>query len=254
MSVNIVQSDLSLKNIAGNVSPILCADRFTTAQIDTLLTGSQTGSGTYNLTKSYSNYDYIEILIGNKTYPYYDVIRYKVSSILESSSSNKCRYFSSSDYNFAFYKNGSSTTSLYFSKNTWIIKKIYGVKYGVTKVKSESPQQADIYTTNTVKTGGKWIDGKDIYRTIFEYTLTTAVSSSATKIQTAKSITFTTLIKSKCFAISSSKYMYTVPYINSTGNSISLDVISSGNNISLINKGMSWNSGTVFRFILEYTI
>ena len=105
----------------------------------------------------------------------------------------------------------------------------------MTKVKSESPQQADIYKTNTVKTGGKWIDGKDIYRTIFEYTLTTAVSSSATKIQTAKSITFTTLIKSKCFAISSSKYMYTVPYINSIGNSISLDVISSGNDISLIN-------------------
>lgn len=248
MSVNIVNDDLSLNRLASNSTVNLYTNNTSFAKIDVLFEGSQTGSGTYSLKKSYSTYDYIEIEFANKTYPLYNSIKYYVDKILASSSSNTIRFFSSKDYNFVFYRT-SDTSSLYFSKNTFKIKRILGVKLGVCKATIDNPQQADYYSTSATLTGGTWINGKPIYRKIVTESLTSTKSAS---FDIPHGLGFDEIVNFRGVIISSNKRNYPLPYVDSSGNSTSVYVIP--DYFKVVIKGQSWSSGTSFRFIIDYTM
>ena len=253
MSVNIVNKDLSLNRLASNSTVNLYTNNTSFAKIDVLFEGSKTGSGTYSLKKSYLTYDYIEIEFANKTYPLYNSIKYYVDKILASSSSNAIRYYSSTTYNFVFYRN-SSTSSLYFSKNTFTIKRILGVKLGVCKATIDNPQQADYYSTSTTLTGGTWIDGKPIYRRVTEHTLTKSISSSTTNFTIPLNYAFKSIVDFKGFIVLKDGLTYTLPYIDGSGNSVSVYLYSQDNEFTITNKGKSFDAGTVFRLIVDYTV
>lgn len=249
MSVNIVNSDLSLKQVAGNSNITVSTREATIGKIDVIFTGTQ-NTGTCNLTKSFTNYDYIDIEFGNSAWLAFNSIRYATPTVSASNSSNKLRFYLSDVTNLTFYR--TSDTSLYFTLNKLVVRKIIGYKMGITKATITNPSQGDLYTTGqSTNIVGKWIDGKNIYRTMYEYKLTSSTSSNLITIP--HSITFKNIVKCNCFVVNNGA-TYKLPYISSSGNSISLSTITSGNDISFVNKGLTWGSGTTFRIIVEYTL
>ena len=249
MSVNIVNPDLSLRQVAGNSNITVSTREATIGKIDVIFTGTQK-TGTCNLTKSFTNYDYIDIEFGNSAWLAFNSIRYATPTVSASNSSNKLRFYLSDVTNLTFYR--TSDTSLYFTLNKLIVRKIIGYKMGTTKATITNPSQGDLYTTGqSTNIVGKWIDGKNIYRTMYEYKLTSSTSSNLITIP--YSITFKDIVKCNCFVVNNGA-TYKLPYISSSGNSISLSTITSGNDISFVNKGSTLGSGTTFRIIVEYTL
>ena len=250
MSVNIVNPDLSLRQVAGVSNINVTTREANFGKVDVIFTGNQTGSGTYTLTKAYTDYDYIDIEFGSSKWLAFSSTRYSKSALDLSNSSNKLRFYINDSGNFSFYR--SSDTSLYFAGNKLVIRKILGYKMGITEATITNPSQGDLYTTGqSTNIVGKWIDGKNIYRTMYEYKLTSSTNSNLITIP--YSITFKDIVKCNCFVVNNGA-TYKLPYISSSGNSISLSTITSGNDISFVNKGSTWGSGTTFRIIVEYTI
>lgn len=254
MSVNLVNQDLSLNKLASNSNVTLGIREAVMGQTDVLFNGSLSSYGTVTLSHPYTNYDYIEIQVSNSKFYAFESKRYLKNMIDNSSSSNKLRYYMTSSSNFTFYK--TSSTQLYFSVSSLVLSKIVGYKLGVMKATIDNPKNGDVYTTSMTATGGTWIDGKPIYRTVREYRLTSAIQSSTTS-NTLK-VAFNTfnckdVVDFKCYAVTTGP-TYPIPYINSSGNYISAYLSLLSNEFIIISKGITWDARTTFRFIVDYTI
>ena len=251
MSVNLVNQDLSLNKLASNSNVTLGVREAVMGQIDVLFNGSISKSGTATLSKPYTDYDYIEIQVSNSKFYAFESKRYLKNMIDNSSSSNKLRYYMTSSSNFTFYK--TSSTQLYFSAESLIINKIVGYKLGVMKATIDNPKNGDVYSTSTTLTGGTWIDGKPIYRRVTEHTLTKSISSSTSNFTIPLNYAFKSIVDFKGFIVLKTGLTYPLPYLDNSGNSVSVYLYSPDNIFKIMNKGKSFDAGTIIRLIVDYT-
>ena len=252
MSVNLVNQDLSLNKLASNSNVTLGVREAVMGQIDVLFNGSISKSGTVTLSHPYTDYDYIEIQVSNSKFYAFESKRYLKNMIDNSSSSNKLRYYMTSSSNFTFYK--TSSTQLYFSVSSLVLNKIVGYKLGVMKATIDNPKNGDVYSTTTTTTGGTWIDGKPIYRRVTEHTLTKSISSSTSNFTIPLNYAFKSIVDFKGFIVLKTGLTYPLPYLDNSGNSVSIYLYSPDNIFKIMNKGKSFDAGTVFRLIVDYTV
>ena len=252
MSANIVNNDLSLTRVAGNSNATVSAAGATFGKVDVIFEGTKTGTGELSCTKSFDNYDYIEIEFGTSKWLAFNSARYSVRNVNNSSSSSKLRFYINNSTSFSFYKY--SSTSIYFANNNAVIRRVIGYKMGVTKAIIDNPKQGNNYSTVTTLTGGTWIDGKPIYRTVTEHKLTSSISSSTTNFTIPLNFSFKSIVDFKGFIVLTSGLTYTLPYIDGSGKSVSVYLYSPDNIFKIINKGKSFDAGTVFRLIVDYTV
>ena len=246
MSINIVNNNKSLTKIASNSN---LNKRMRTNYVggrDTLYSGSAT-SGLYNFNTPIANYDYIEIEIGKDEYWLYETLVFSIKNVLQSTSSTPCRYEDSSSNYFSFYLY--NTHSLYFSDtNENYIRRISGVKYSYPTVHITDPLQSKKYSYNSIFTGGAF-NSDAIFRKVIDYKLAGSLSSFTNVYHY---LCPDKLINLKAFAIKPNGETYILPYCDENGNTTSINLQSSGENFYVMIKGITWEAGTIFRFIVDY--
>ena len=106
------------------------------------------------------------------------------------------------------------------------------------------------YSTNEVKTGGKWIDGKPIYRKVVNFG---ALPNATTNVVSFDNINADTFVKIEGIAMSNIGNAITIPFADTSSATQSITIFASSTSISI-------NTGTVNRsdyikcyITLEYT-
>ena len=248
MSINLVNNNLSLSKIAGNSNLNRNMRNELYGKVDILYSSSFKGSITLNFTRSLNDYDYIEIEFSNDTWLLNNSARYHKSCLSSSSSSNQLRMYIDGYGNFSFYKNGSS--SLVFTNGNMTIKRIIGFKVNISSIHINNKQQGEDYSYNTILTDGVWINNEGIFRKVIDYKLANSLSSF---INVYHYLCPDKLINLKAFAIKPNGETYILPYCDENGNITSINLQSSGENFCVMIKGITWEAGTIFRFIVDYT-
>lgn len=106
------------------------------------------------------------------------------------------------------------------------------------------------YSTNEVKTGGKWIDGKPIYRKVVNFG---ALPNATIKGVTFDNINADTFMKIEGIAMSANSTAITIPFTDVSSTTQSISIFANSTSVSI-------NAGSVNRsdynkcyIILEYT-
>ena len=246
MSINIVNNNKSLTKIASNSN---LNKRMRTNYVggrDTLYSGNMT-TGLLNFNTPITNYDYIEIEIGRDEYWLYETVVFSIENVLQSTSSTQCAYSTTSSDYFSFYLY--NTYSLYFAEtNGFYIRRISGVKYSYPTVHITDQLQSKKYSYNSIFTGGAF-NSDAIFRKVIDYKLANSLSSF---INVYHYLCPDKLINLKAFAIKPNGETYILPYCDENGNITSINLQSSGENFCVMIKGITWEAGTIFRFIVDY--
>ena len=246
MSINIVNNNKSLTKIASNSNLDKCMRTNYVGGRDTLYSGSMT-TGLCKFKTPITNYDYIEIEIGKDDYWLYETVVFSIKNVLQSTSSTPCRYEDSSSnyFNFYFY----NAYGLYFTAtNENYIRRISGVKYSYPTVHITDQLQSKKYSYNSIFTGGAF-NSDAIFRKVIDYKLANSLSSF---INVYHYLCPDKLINLKAFAIKPNGETYILPYCDENGNITSINLQSSGENFCVMIKGITWEAGTIFRFIVDY--
>ena len=246
MSINIVNNNKSLTKIASNSNLNKFMRTNYVGGRDTLYSGSMT-SGLCNFIIPIANYDYIEIEIGRDEYWLYETVVFSIKNVLQSTSSAPCTYSTTSSDYFSFYL--FNAHGLYFTNtNEFYIRRISGVKYGYSTVHITDQLQSKRYSYNSIFTGGAF-NSDAIFRKVIDYKLSSSLSSSTNVYHYLYS---DKLISLKAFAIKPNGETYILPYCDENGNTTSINLQSSGENFGVMIKGITWEAGTIFRFIVDY--
>lgn len=246
MSINIVNNNKSLTKIASNSNLDKCMRTNYVGGRDTLYSGGMT-TGLCKFNTPITNYDYIEIEIGKDDYWLYETAVFSIKNVLQSTSSTPCRYVASSSNYFDFYLY--NAYGLYFTvTNEYYIRRISGVKYSYSTVHITDPLQSKKYSYNSIFTGGAF-NSDAIFRKVIDYELASSLSSSTNVYHYLYP---DKLINLKAFAIKPNGETYILPYCDENGNTTSINLQASGENFYVMIKGITWEAGTIFRFIVDY--
>lgn len=138
-----------------------------------LYEGNITAAGTYTLTDNVNNYDFIIInhrQTSGVNCQSITLSKYEISKCSDYGHKFMCvlGYGGSEDCVSGYFNNDKVIISGYANEN---ITSITGYKFGQVTVQNTitNPSPAASYSTDEHLTGGTWIDGKPIYRKVFDY-------------------------------------------------------------------------------------
>ena len=242
MSINITNNNLSLTRIASNTNLNKRMRGNYLGKIDTLFDESFPGTGNIQLKYSVYDYDFIEIEFGNQKF---NTISFDYNELLNSSSSYPLRFYIDDSTCFSFVAHSSY---IEITQNNLNIRKITGFKMKTVTAHLNNLPQGKEYSNDVIFTDGVWIDNKAIFRKVIEYKLNNALSSS---INVYHYLYPTDVVNVSAFAIKPNGETYILPYCDENGNSTSINT--DNNRFYVMIKGMTWETGTIFRFVIDFT-
>lgn len=106
------------------------------------------------------------------------------------------------------------------------------------------------YSTNEVKTGGKWIDGKPIYRKVVDFG---ALPNATIKGVSFDNINVDTFVKIEGVAMSSNNAAITIPFVDDSSAIQSISIFANGTSVSISTGSVNRSDYTKCYITLEYT-
>lgn len=106
------------------------------------------------------------------------------------------------------------------------------------------------YSTNEVKSGGKWIDGKPIYRKVVDFG---ALPNASSKTVTFDAVNDDTWVSIMCIAKDNDNTVISIPFIDFNNVNASISYYIKNNSITVNTGTINRSSITKCYFILEYT-
>ena len=106
------------------------------------------------------------------------------------------------------------------------------------------------YSTNEVKTGGKWIDGKPIYRKVVDFG---ALPNATIKEVSFDNINADTFVKIEGVAMSNSGSVITIPFADTSSAAQSISILANSTSISISSGTVNRSDYTKCYITIEYT-
>lgn len=242
MSINITNNNLSLTKIASNTNLNKRMRGNYLGKIDTLFNDSFTGTGNIQLKYSIFDYDFIEIEFGNQKF---NTVSFDYNELYNSSSSYPLRFYIDDSTCFSFVAH---SYYIEITQNNLNIRKITGFKMKTITAHLNNLPQGKEYSNDVIFTDGVWIDNKAIFRKVIEYKLYNTLSSSTNVYHYLYP---TDVVNVSAFAIKPNGETYILPYRDENGNTTSINT--ENNRFYVMIKGMTWETGTIFRFVIDFT-
>ena len=106
------------------------------------------------------------------------------------------------------------------------------------------------YSTNEVKTGGKWIDGKPIYRKVVNFG---ALPNATTNVVSFDNINADTFVKIEGIAMGNTGNAITIPFADTSSATQSITIFASSSSVSINTGATNRSDYTKCYITLEYT-